>query len=483
MQTSRRLSTAQWITQLAQHELPAITSMASTLDKFANDDVSSIPQLSQTIMHDQALSSCLLKVANTINYASVNRVNTVSRAAIVLGIKAVKNICLTSKILDALLQSKNLQPAVYERLLMLMANAFYAGLLARMMLPEHHEDTKEEVYLAAMLYHIGETAFWSSGSPLCDQLIRQANALSAADFQQYCREEAGLHFAELSGGLARTWHLGELLIKALDEPQSRTVEMQTISLANQLSAAIHTPPPDKAAFNALLQQIARLMNIDIRQLKERIKITRELALKMLHSYGAEVLQKHIRALPADADFVNLSMPQKPMGRDSALLQLMQQLQQLSLRKCSISELLSLFLQQCAAVFPFDSCAFWILTADKHKMESRSAYDDKGAVNSSRRAINLVPGNNVFQLAVTQASPLLVNQASLAQWRQHIDAQTELLLAKSNLLLAPVKIQGKLIGLVSAQRHNPHDAITDDEFRQFSFLTEHLSMCLSQNSAR
>ncbi|MEO3678271.1 HDOD domain-containing protein [Rheinheimera fenheensis] len=483
MQTSQRLSKQQWVTQIAQQELPAITSMATTLDKFANDDVSSIPQLSQTIMHDQALSSCLLKVANTINYASVNRVNTVSRAAIVLGIKAVKNICLTSKILDALLESKNLKPDVYERLLMLMANAFYAGLLARMMLPEHHEDTKEEVYLAAMLYHIGETAFWSSGSPLCDQLIRQANALSTSEFQQYCREEAGIHFTELSSGLAQTWHLGELLIKALDEPQCRTLEMKVIDLSNKLSTAIHTPPSDKAGFNALLQHIARLMNIDIRQLKERIKLTRELALKMLHSYGADVLQKHIRALPVDADFVYLSIPAKPQGRDSALLQLMQQLQQLSFRKCNISELLSLFLKQCAAVFPFDSCAFWILTTDKLKMESRSAYDDKGAVTSSRRVINLMPGNNLFQLTVTQASPILVNQESLAQWRQHIDAQTELLLAKSNMLLAPVKIQGKLIGLVTAQRHNARDAIADEEYRQFCFLTEHLSMCLSQNSSR
>lgn len=483
MQTERRLNTLQWTTQLAQHELPAITSMASTLDKFANDDVSSIPQLSQTIMHDQALSSCLLKVANTINYASVNKVNTVSRAAIVLGIKAVKNICLTSKILDALLQSKNLHPAIYQRLLMLMANAFYAGLLAKMMLPDHHEDTKEEVYLAAMLYQIGETAFWSSGSPLCEQLIRQASALPAQEFQQYCREEAGIHFAELSAGLAKTWHLGELLVKALDEPQSRTVEMQTISLANQLSAAIHTPPPNKAEFNALLQNIARLMNIDTRQLKERIKATRELALKMLHSYGADVLQSQIRNLPADADFVNLTVAVTPLGRDSAVLQLMQQQQQLAARQCNISELLSLFLQQSAAIFPFDSCAFWILTADKHRMESRSAYDDKGAVNSSRRAINLIPGNNLFQFAVTQSAPLMVNHSNLSQWRQHIDAQTEQLLAKGSLLLAPLKIQGKLIGLLSAQRHSAHDSITDDEFRQFCFLSDHLNMCLSQNTSR
>ena len=104
MSAANRPKVAQLTEQLAKSELPAITSMANTLDKFANDDVSSIPQLSQAILHDLALSSCLLKVANTTSHAAVRRVNTVSRAAIVLGIQAVKNICLTSKILEALLQ-------------------------------------------------------------------------------------------------------------------------------------------------------------------------------------------------------------------------------------------------------------------------------------------------------------------------------------------------------------------------------------------
>jgi HD-like signal output (HDOD) protein len=62
-----------------------------------------------------------------------------------------------------LLQSKNLVPLVYDRLMMLMANAFYAGMLARIMVPNYDKSTQEEVYLAAMLYHIGETSFWSIG--------------------------------------------------------------------------------------------------------------------------------------------------------------------------------------------------------------------------------------------------------------------------------------------------------------------------------
>ncbi len=483
MTEPQRLNAAQWTELLTKKELPAITSIASTLDKFANDDISSIPELSKAILHDQALSSCLLKVVNTTQHASVHKVSTVSRAAIVLGIQAVKNICLTSKILDALLKSKNLLPAIYERLLVLMANVFHAGLLARMMLPDHHEDTKEEVYLAAMLYHIGETAFWSSDSPHGPLLIRQAGALPPAEFNQYCQEQTGVSFDELSAGLARTWNLGELLLKALDEPENRTREMQTISLANQLSAAIHSPPPNKADFNRLLDDIAELMKIEPRQLKERIKQTRQLTMAMLHSYGAEVLQSHIHHLPTDADFVNFIPVAEPVSRDGAVLQLIQQLQQLTLRRCNINELLNLLLQQAASIFSFDSCAFWILSADKNRLESRSAYDNQGIQNTDRRSINIALGQNLFAVTVKQAQPMLINDARQPQWRNYIDEQTENLLQRGAMALTVVKIHDKVIGIISAQRRANQPAIHDDDYRQLCFICEHLSMCLSLNAAR
>ena len=190
-----KLTPSQWIEGLAKKELPAITSMASVLDKFSNDDISSIPKLSKVILHDQALSSCVLRVANSSDRASINKVTTVSRAAIMLGIHSIKNICLTSKILEGLLRSKNLAPPVYDRLMMLMANAFYAGMLARVMVPNYDESTQEEVYLAAMLYHIGETSFWSTGSDLTKKLIQKAN-LPNAEFQKYCASIIGVNFKD-----------------------------------------------------------------------------------------------------------------------------------------------------------------------------------------------------------------------------------------------------------------------------------------------
>ena len=176
------------------------------LDKFNNDDKSSLPKLSKAILHDQALASCLLKVANSVQHLSVNKVSTVSRASVVLGIQAVKNICLTSRLVEGLLANKDLDVHVHQQLTQSMANSFHAGLLAKMMAPQYAEDTQEELYLAAMLYRIGETAFWGVGGDSAKSLATFVDTTPAI-FQKKCHKELGGDFTQLSGELAKTWSL------------------------------------------------------------------------------------------------------------------------------------------------------------------------------------------------------------------------------------------------------------------------------------
>lgn len=478
-----KLSAAQWTEILAKKELPAITSIASTLDKFANDDISSIPELSKAILHDQALSSCLLKVVNTTQHASIRKVTTVSRAAIVLGIHAVKNICLTSKVLDGLLQSKNLLPEVHDRLQMLMANAFYAGLLAKMMVPDYDDDTQEEVYLAAMMYHIGETAFWSTGSAMTEQLIRDVNSMPEEHFAEHCANQLGARFNDISTGLAKTWNLGELLVKSLDNPQSRTVEMQTISLANQLSAAIRTPPQSKAAFHKILTDICQIMQIERRQLTERIEQTRKLAINLLADYGAKVLQHQIKVLPSDAAFKPFEPSQPTISPEKAVLQTLQKLSKLTQRGANINEMLSEVLQQSAQIFGFDRCAFWILSTDKQRLESRLAFDSDGQPENIRRSIALQHELNLFSLVIKNDNAILVNQPKSDNWRNYISPDVDRLLAGGTLCIVPLKISGKIIGVLSGQLFQGDKKIAEESFSQFSFMVDHLTMCLTMNTQR
>ncbi|MCJ8318015.1 MAG: HDOD domain-containing protein [Colwellia sp.] len=469
----------QWVELISNQELPAITSTAKLLDKFSNDDTSSLPKLSQSILHDQALSSCVLKVANSVKHMGHNKVTTISRAAVVLGIHSVKNICLTSKLIEGLLKSKDLSPDVYQRLAQLMASSFYAGLLAKMMVPDYNEDTQEEVYLAAMLYRIGETAFWSIGGELSEQLIKD-DYLSEKDFNARSIELIGTQFSEISKGLAKTWNLGDLLEKSLDQPNSRTTEMQIISLADKLSSYIANPPESIDDFNAVLEKICKIKKISIRQLTEQVKQTRIEAVDLLSSYGASALKNAIKPMPTPSDFESseTGTNNEASSQEREQLDAIMQLSQLTKSSKDFNEFLQLTLKSLAKSIGFDRSAFFMITSDKKSVQSRFSFDKTGELEDFSCRLDIVSSENMMAYIIKSGTSEMLNSYKEVKWRNYMTRSLADLIEDGAICLSPIKINNRTIGLVTSQKLIKGAKISADEFSQFCFLIDHLNMCLS-----
>ena len=404
-------TTEQWIELIANRELPAIASTAKMLDEFSNDDKSSLPKLSKAILHDQALSSCLLKVANNAQHMGVSKVTTVSRATVVLGIQTVKNICLTAKLVDSLLASNTLNFRVYEKLTKLMANSFFAAMLAKMMVPNYSDETQEEVYLAALLYGIGETAFWSGGGKIADQLVSTAD-VHTPEFKEYCEQEIGASFNSLSKGLAHTWNLSDLLIKALDQPENRTNEVKIVYFADKLSRIIAQPGENEKEFTRLLANIAKIMKISVSQLKVRITKTREKSAKLLNSYGADILIDLIKPLPVASDFdKNLcSSSIKEMSKEKKLLTAFMKLTSLMKSSRDINEFLQIILVDMVNSFKFDRCSFLMLSDNKTHVKSRFVFNKYALNDAAKISINIHEGDNAIARVFDSKMPALINDS-------------------------------------------------------------------------
>lgn len=479
----------QWIELIANTELPAITSTVKMLDKFSNDDKSSLPKLSQAILHDQALSSCLLKIANNAQHMGVNKVTTVSRASVVLGIQTVKNVCLTAKLVDSLLVSKSVDYRVYEKLMQLMANSFFAAMLAKMMVPNYSDETQEEVYLAALLYGIGETAFWSSGGKIADKLVCAAD-INSPGFKEYCEQEIGTSFNSLSRGLAHTWNLSDLLLKTLDKPESRTDEVKIVFFADRLSTSIAQPGENEEDFNQLLANIAKIMKISVSQLKVRITHTRKQAAELLSSYGADILIDLIKVLPKASDFNQhirfASIHQ--MSKEKRLLTAFMKLTKLVKSSRDINEYLQTTLIDVVKVFEFDRCSFFMLSDDKTKVKSRFVFDNKAKNDPIKITINVRKSDNAIGRVLNSKIPALINDYSHRQWRDIITKELAELIQDGSMAIIPVKIGDKAIGVVCAQyfcNQQKSDknslkkrVIATDDFQQLCSLIDHLNICLT-----
>ncbi len=472
-------TTEQWIELIANTELPAITSTAKMLDKFSNDDKSSLPKLSKAILHDQALSSCLLKVANNAQHMGVNKVTTISRATVILGIQTVKNVCLTARLVDSLLASKSLDFRVYEKLMQLMANSFFAAMLAKMMVPNYSEETQEEVYLAALLYSIGETAFWSSAGVFADQLAHSAD-MDSPDFSQYCEKKIGTSFNALSKGLATTWNLSDLLLKALDQPKSRTDEVKIIYFSDKLSTSISQPGENEEDFNHLLDSIADIMHISVKQLKVRITHTREQAIELLGSYGAEVLSDLIKVLPKASDFGQNKhlAPIHQISKEKAVLTSFMTLTKLMKSSRDLNEYIQTVLIDAANAFEFERCSFLMLSDDKSVVKSRFVFNEHGEKYLTKFTIHICESENAIGRVLASKMPVLINDYTHRQWRDLVTKELVEFTNGGAIAIVPVTIGNKAIGVVCGQLLSHKKDIATEDFQQFCSLVEHLNMCLT-----
>jgi len=119
-----------WVEKLAKQDLPVLANVLKELNQLTAGDDTSANQLADAIMKDAALTSQVLRIANSVHYNPVSdsQFNTISRAVVQVGFKGIRAICISVMVIDSLL-GKDPNPEV----MLGMARSFHAGVQARRM--------------------------------------------------------------------------------------------------------------------------------------------------------------------------------------------------------------------------------------------------------------------------------------------------------------------------------------------------------------
>lgn len=154
--TDRCIGLEAWIERISQAELPALAAVVQDLNHLASGSNASVQQLAEVLLRDAALTSKVLRVANSAYFnPQQDSIKTISRAIILIGFDNVRQIALSVSLIDSLLGR---QPR--EQLLELLARSFHAAVQARNICGYVQPRYQEEVFIAALLHHLGEMAFW-----------------------------------------------------------------------------------------------------------------------------------------------------------------------------------------------------------------------------------------------------------------------------------------------------------------------------------
>jgi serine/threonine protein kinase len=273
---ARKKDTLEFLIRRMKHktDFPALSDSVSAINRLTGSDKESINRLSNTILKDYGLTNKILRLVNSVHYrrSGGGSISTISRAVIVLGFDALRNIAITVLLFEHL-QDKGNARELKEAFL----RANLAGCLARDASRQFMAREAEEAYVCALFHSLGQmlAQFY---------FPEEVSEVRKLMLQRNCSEEIasaqifGLSFSELGIGIAQHWGFPPGLINslrplpegAIRKPATHDESLRVVSgFANELCEAIASVPKEQRteATRAARQRFVAAMQFSDGQLQ------------------------------------------------------------------------------------------------------------------------------------------------------------------------------------------------------------------------
>lgn len=188
---------------------PSPPGVATHIIELAQDPEIEMSKVAKALSMDSALSSKVLRVANSPLYAQRRKSESLRQALVVLGLNATLTLALSFSLVKSLrgAKSNGLDYKLYWRRALLSATA------ARALSDFMHQALAEEVFLAALLQDVGMLALDQSLPDLYRDvggLQQDHEALAELEIKR-----VRVDHAHVGGWLMRNWNLPERLHNAV----------------------------------------------------------------------------------------------------------------------------------------------------------------------------------------------------------------------------------------------------------------------------
>lgn len=277
---------AAWVSYLDTVELPVLSNTLKSLSVITDSDTVKIEELVAVILNDADLTSKVLKLANSTCYNPQRvSISTMSRAIVQIGFDSIKAIAISSALVDQLARKSN-----QKQLFHCLVRSFHAAVQAKHMASDFPPEEQEAIFIAALLFDVGEAAFWSCSSSSTNLLEDRINC-HANQFIDDQQEILGTSFKSISRGLVKSWHLGPLLEECLKMPSSKQARIvcASVELAHH-----HEQNPDKMRLDELINSIALMTDKPDIKIKDELHKNTVKAAALAEQFGIKGAKAYLK---------------------------------------------------------------------------------------------------------------------------------------------------------------------------------------------
>ena len=484
----------QWIVRLHKAELPAMSVVVHDLLRLSQSETASVKQLAEVLLRDASLTSKVLRVSNSV-YCNPGRevIKTISRAVVVIGFDQVRMIGLSVSLLDGLLKG-----SPRDQLQSLLARSFHGAMQARNLAQYSSLAEKEEIFIATLLRHLGELAFWSHAEAAEADRMVVALAASPDDRERASRQVLGTSFDQLTLGLLKNWNLGEIgqLVQASrtsNGPAARTVALG--------SAIAETAEQGWATegMQDLAQQVAGLVGVAPDEAMQQILASADEAIHVAGTcangdLGAWIPRTSelpldlsaLLAIDAEPALQARSVVQEPLLQPNLdMLKLSLQNMALMIRSpINVDTTLSTVMNGLHLGVGLERVMLAVLADNQTRFKARRVIG-KGTQHWMQdfTLTRSKTAPNIFSYALEQREALWVGTAKTAALSGMVPQQMRDWLGDGMFFIAPIVAGTRPIGVLYGDLRISGRALTDTQFAAFKKFTELTGACLNALSRR
>ena len=206
------------------------------VNEMLDDPNTTAHAIGKVISQDTGLTARLLKLVNSPEYGFSSKIDTVSRAVSIIGLRELRDLISSASAIEnfSTIPTEILNMVRYWR------HSVYCGVVARLLAEQCDVLHSERLFVAGLLHDIGKLVM----SERIPEQVRQAMVLSEKqsvfDFQAE-QSVIGYDHAEVGGRLLRAWQMPDSLCNAVEfhhEPlkaENALMETCIVHIANAMT--------------------------------------------------------------------------------------------------------------------------------------------------------------------------------------------------------------------------------------------------------
>lgn len=488
-------STIDFLLRRMRHksDFPALSQAISAINRVAASDSESVAALSNVVLRDFALTNKLLKLVNTAYYGQFGgSISTVSRAVVIMGFDAVRNVAITLMLFEHL-QNKSQAIQLKDQTIA----SFFQGIVAREIAAKTGVRDKEEAFICAMFHNLGKLLgmfYFHEETVEIEKLLEQGELTE----RKASAAVLGVSYEELGVGIARSWHFPDKIISSMrkiteDKVKKPETDQDRLRLISTLShdlcvvAGRGSGHGDKAAkLRQLSSRFGGAMGMNERALSEVVEgaleeFLREARILEVDARRSQFLERVARwsgrtagsAVERDADTIvhaggldadlertvlrtDPGSDGQPVDRDSqaVLAAGIQDITNTLVSDYSLNDLLRMVLETMYRAMDFSSVLLCIKDSKHNLMQGRFGFGDDVEALLKIFKFPLTYTPDVFHVSVAQGLDILIDDVDAESISARIPDWYRRKVGSASFMLFPVVVDKAPIGLFYADQKEP-----------------------------